>query len=396
MKKDNYKRTMAACYLGYIVQAIVNNFTPLLFVHFQSGYDIPLVKITLLITINFVIQLCVDLASAYFIDKIGYRASIIAAQLFSAGGLVLLTILPDLLPDPFWGLVSAVSVYAIGGGLLEVIISPMLEACPTEASEKERAMSILHSFYCWGHVGVVLLSTAFFALFGVDNWRAAALMWAAVPMADLLLFLASPMYALKGDSERESGSFALFRNKLFWLFLLMMTCSGASEQAVSQWASTLAERGLGVSKTIGDLAGPMAFAFMMGASRVIYGHFGARMDMRRFMRYSCVLCAASYLLIAFAPHPALGLVGCAVCGFSVGLLWPGTYSMSSAMLKGGTSMFALLALAGDVGCMCGPTLAGMVSGAFNDSLETGILAAIIFPLLMLGALFLLPRTKERK
>ena len=382
MKKNNYQLTMYACFIGYIVQAIVNNFLPLLFVTFQKTYSIPLTQITLLITLNFGIQLVIDMLSAGFVDKIGYRASTIIAHVCSAAGLVLLTVLPEAFPDPFAGILIAVFIYAIGGGLIEVLISPILEACPTD--NKEKAMSLLHSFYCWGHVGVVLISTLFFTLFGIENWKILAVCWAVVPAVNIILFAKAPIYSLHEEGETGLTLKQLFTRKVFWVMMLMMLCAGASEQAVSQWASTFAEQGLGVSKTIGDLAGPMSFAALMGLSRLLYGKFGDKLDLDKFMRMSCLLCIAAYLCISLVPLPAVGLVGCAVCGFSVGIMWPGTFSKASAAVKGGgTALFAMLALAGDVGCSGGPTLAGFISGCFNGELRAGILAAIVFHVLLL-------------
>ena len=379
---------MCACYIGYIAQAIVNNFAPLLFVMFEADYRIPLSKITLLITVNFCVQLTVDLLAAAFLDRIGYRAAIVLAHAASAAGLALLTVLPELLPDAFTGLLISVVVYAIGGGMLDVILSPIMEACPTD--NKQTHMSLLHSFYCWGYMGVVLLSTAFFACFGLKNWKFLALLWAAVPLANLVVFAGAPLYARQ---TAESSGFApvqLLRKKQFWVLLFMMLCAGASEQAVSQWASAFAEQGLGVTKTVGDLAGPMAFAALMGVSRLIFGKRGQKMDLERYMRASCLLCLAAYACIVFVPVPVVGLLGCAVCGFSVAIFWPGTFSKATAAIPGGgTAMFALLALAGDLGCAGGPTLAGLVSDAAGGNLRTGILAAAVFPagmlLCMLGA-----------
>lgn len=391
--RQNYQKTMYACFIGYIVQAVVNNFVPLLFVTFQKSYGISLSRITFLITINFCIQLVVDLVSAGFVDKIGYRASVILAHVCAAAGLLGLTILPNLFSDPYWGIVLSVGIYAVGGGLIEVLISPILEACPTD--NKEKAMSLLHSFYCWGHVGVVLVSTVFFALFGITHWKILTVLWVLIPVCNILLFAKAPIYSLHEEGEKGLTLKQLFSRKLFWVFLLMMLCAGASEQAVSQWASTFAEQGLGVTKTVGDLAGPMAFALLMGTARLIYGKYGDRLDLDRFMGGSCLLCMASYLCIVFVPVPLAGLLGCAVCGFSVGILWPGTFSKASAGIRGGgTAMFAMLALAGDVGCSGGPTLAGLVSSAFGNDLHMGILAAIIFPVLLLVSLFLAKRCRK--
>ncbi len=378
----HYGHTVKACFVGYIVQAIVNNFVPLLFLMFQSSYQIPLSKITLLITFNFAIQLIVDLISAGFIDKIGYRISILMAHLLAALGLVLLTILPEMMPDAFCGLLIAVMVYAVGGGLLEVLVSPIVEACP--ADNKETAMSMLHSFYCWGHVGVVLLSTLFFSMFGIDNWKILALLWAVIPALNALLFLKVPIYSLLEDGDLGLSMKKLFADKAFWVIMLLMICAGASEQAVSQWASTFAESGLKVSKTIGDLAGPMFFAIMMGISRFFYGKYGERIDLNKFMKISAILCIFSYLFIALSPLPAMSLLGCGFCGLSVGILWPGSFSIASQTIpRGGTTLFALLALGGDIGCSGGPTFAGMVSSAAGGNLHVGILAAVVFPVLML-------------
>ncbi len=388
--KPDYQKTMYACFTGYVVQAAVNNFVPLLFVTFQKSYHIPLAQITLLITINFMIQLFVDLLSAGFIDRIGYRSSIILAHVCAALGFLLLTILPEVLP-PFTGILIAVCVYAVGGGLIEVLVSPIIESCPTD--HKEKAMSLLHSFYCWGHVGVVLLSTAFFSIFGIENWKILTLLWMILPVANGILFATAPIYSLQDEGESGLTLKELFHEKYFWIFLLMMLCAGASEQAVSQWASSFAEQGLHISKTLGDLAGPMAFALLMGSSRLIYGKYGEKMNLDRFMKYSCILCMISYLGISLIPVPFIELICCAICGFSVGIMWPGTFSKASASIRrGGTVMFAMLALAGDLGCSSGPTLVGFVSSAFGNTLQAGILAAIIFPALLLSGIILSRRT----
>ena len=385
--KDKYQKTIYACFIGYVVQAVVNNFVPLLFLTFEKTYGIPLSKITMLITLNFGVQLIVDLLSAGFVDKIGYRVSIVIAHAASALGLIGLVVLPNLLPDAYTGILLSVMIYAIGGGLIEVLISPIMESCPTD--NKEKAMSLLHSFYCWGHVGVVLFSTLFFAVFGIENWKLMALIWAVIPVVNGIVFTRVPMAPLEEEGEKGLSVKELFSMKLFWVFLLMMMCAGASEQAVSQWASTLAEKGLGVSKTVGDLAGPMAFAVLMGASRAFYGKYGEKIDLDRFMKMSCILCVVSYLCIVFIPVPAVALLGCALCGMSVGIMWPGTFSKAAAGLRrGGTAMFAFLALAGDLGCSGGPTLVGFVSGTFGEDLRKGIFAALIFPILLLAGMWM--------
>lgn len=386
MIKFTYKSTIFACFASAVVQAIVVNFAPQLFITFQNTYHIALAQITWLVAINFGVQLSVDFLSTFFVDRIGYRICIVAAQLAAALGLILLAVLPDIMP-PFAGLMIAVVIYAIGSGLIEVLASPIMESCPTD--NKEKAMSLMHSFYCWGHVGVVLLSTGFFILFGVENWKTLAMIWALVPIINGFLFWKVPIVPLIPEGERGMTVRELFANKKFWLFILMMLCSGASEQAVCQWTSAFAEQGLGVSKTVGDLAGLLTFAALMGTARGIYGKFGDKLDIEKCMIGSAALCMIGYLMTSLSPWPIVSLAGCSVCGFAVGIMWPGTLSKASlALPAGGTAMFALLALAGDVGCSLGPSTVGFVSDISEGNMQQGILATVVFPVLMLlGLLF---------
>lgn len=384
--KKNYKLTMTCCFGSYLVQATVINFLPLLFITFQNQFGIPLQQITLLVTVNFIVQLLVDFAAAFFVDRIGYKVGVVAAQGFCALGLILLSFLPDVMGSPFAGLLTSVVVYSIGAGLLEVLVSPIVESTPSD--NKETAMSLLHSFYSWGYVLVVLVSTVFFQLAGIENWRLLALCWSLLPICVGVLFCFAPVNHLIAEGETGMSWKELGKSKLFWVMVLMMMCAGASEHAVSQWASAFAEKGLGVSKTLGDLAGPMAFAILMGLSRVIHSSRGKRWDLRKFMITSTLLCLVSYMMISLVPNPVVNLIGCAVCGFSIAIMWPGTLSIAAkALPKGGTAMFAILALAGDVGCSGGPTVVGMVSGAFGENLKVGILAACIFPIAILFCLF---------
>lgn len=393
--KADYKKTVNACFIGYIVQAVVNNFVPLLFLTFQSQYGIPLSKITFLITFNFSIQLVIDLLAAKFVDKIGYRASALLAHASAALGLCMLAFLPELTKDPFIGILISVVVYAVGGGLLEVIVSPIVEACPTD--NKEAAMSLLHSFYCWGHVGVVLLSTLFFRFVGIGHWKILACLWALVPLLNMLAFFEVPIAPVIEEGEQGLSFKELLKNKVFWLLMLLMLCAGSCEQAVSQWASAFAEAGLGISKTAGDLAGPMFFAIMMGLSRAFYGKYGDKLDLVRFMKISGVLCLCSYLLISLSPVPVPSLIGCGLCGLSVGILWPGTFSLGSAGIKGGgTMMFAFFALAGDVGCSVGPTYVGTITSLSDGNMKQGILLACVFPILLLAGLMAVRKVVENK
>lgn len=392
--RNNYKHTIAASYIGYITQAIVNNFAPLLFLTFRSEYGIPLGKIGLLVTVNFGTQLLVDFVSAKYVDRIGYRISIVAAHVFAAAGLIGLGILPDLMPDPYTGICLAVVLYAVGGGLTEVLISPIVEACPTDG--KSAAMSLLHSFYCWGCVLVVVVSTILFSVLGMHSWRTVACLWAVIPVFNAFYFSQVPIAPLvEGGESMTIGD--LFRSKMFWILALLMVCSGASEQSMSQWASAFAESGLRVSKTVGDLAGPCFFSILMGTARVVHAKFAERLELSKYLGICAVICIASYLTASLSPSAVLSLIGCGICGFSVGAMWPGTFSLASERCpKGGTAMFALLALAGDTGCSLGPTVVGFVSAGFHDNLKTGLLMAIIFPVLLLLGLALCKKVMEGK
>jgi fucose permease len=377
-----YSRTIKASCLGYVTQAVVNNLAPLLFLTFQELYNISMERITLLITINFTIQLFVDLLSAGLIDKVGYRRAIVFAHMCSAAGIGGMAVFPAMCGNAYLGLVLSVVLYAIGGGLIEVLISPIVEACPTE--KKDASMSLLHSFYCWGHVIVVIVTTLFFAVFGRTWWKVLCALWALLPVCNAIYFGRVPIRSLNEEQEPMPWR-GMFSEKLFLIFVLLMLCAGASEQAMSQWASVFAESGLQVPKEAGDLAGPCMFAALMGVSRLTYARFSDRISLKRFMLGSSVLCIVSYVLAVFSENPVLGLAGCGLCGLSVGILWPGTYSLASRSLPGGgTAMFAFLALAGDLGCTLGPTVVGMASAGIG-SIQGGLLTAIFFPgMLLLG------------
>ena len=390
----NYRKTLIACYLGFITQAITGNFVPLLFLTLHREFQISLGQIALIPTVFFLTQLAVDLFCARFVDQIGYRVSVVASAVFAAAGLAGLAVLPDLTADPFVGVLICVFIYAVGSGLIEVLCSPIVEACPFE--RKEAVMSLLHSFYCWGSVGVVALSTLFFAVFGMARWRVLALLWALVPLYNCFNFAACPIETLVDEGKGLSIG-ALFRLPLFWTAIVLMVCAGASELAMGQWASAFAESALGLSKTVGDLLGPCLFAVSMGLCRLIYGKWGEKIPLRGFMIGSGLLCLGCYLASSLSPAPVLGLLGCIVCGFSVGILWPGTISISSKRIPlGGTAMFALLAMAGDLGGAIGPALVGWVSQAGGDDLRAGLRAGCVFPVVLIVSLVLLGKMSGKQ
>ena len=389
--KSKYQKTLIACYLGFITQAITANFAPLLFLTFHRTYQISLGRIAFISTAFFFTQLLIDLFCAKYVDKIGYRKSVVASEIFSAAGLIGLAFLPSLLPDPYVGIMISVIIYAMGSGLIEVLVSPIVEACPFD--NKDSVMSLLHSFYCWGSVGVILLSTIFFAIFGIENWRIISCVWALIPLFNTFNFISCPIESLTEEGEGFSIR-QLFHIPIFWIALILMVCAGASEISMAQWASAYVESALGISKNIGDIIGPCLFAIMMGISRFFYGKYGEKLDLMKFMIASGILCLICYLLAALAPLPFLNLIGCGLCGFSVGIMWPGTISIASQKIPlGGTAMFAFLAMAGDLGGSVGPGIVGLVTQAANDNLKIGVLAGCVFPAVLVLSVLLLKRKR---
>ena len=392
--QKNYKKTLIACYLGFVTQAISSNFAPLLFLTFKSTYGITLDKIAMIPLVFYLTQLLVDLAATKFADKIGYRTCVTASQVLSAAGLVLMAFLPELLPVPFVGILISVVLYAIGSGLIEVLVSPIVEACPFE--NKDGMMSLLHSFFCWGSMGVILGSTLFFAVFGVENWKILTFIWALVPLYNTFNFISCPIEPLVEDGK-SMGISKLLKTPIFWLMIVLMVCSGGSEATMTQWASAFTESAIGVSKTVGDLAGPCLFAMFMGISRMLYGKFSEKLDLTKVMLICAIMCAGCYLLASLSTLPILGLAGCALCGLAVGIMWPGSISISSQECpRGGTAMFAFLALAGDLGAAVSPTMVGSLSEMTGGNLKMGLLVATLFPIILVVGLIVLRRVKKHQ
>lgn len=384
MNKPNYQKTLRACYLGLITQAIAANFAPLLFLRFHNEYDIPFGQIALLSSAFYITQILVDVFCAKFVDAIGYRKSAVASELFSVAGLLGMAILPNFVQDPFAAILCSVIIYAMGSGLIEVLGSPIVEACPFE--HKDSVMSLLHSFYCWGSAAVILVSTAFFAVAGIGSWKILACLWAILPLYNAYNFATCPIERLTEDGE-ALGFGTLLKMPRFWLFILLMIGAGASEAGMAQWASAYVEAALGFPKAVGDIAGPCLFAVAMGLSRAIYGKFGEKIDLKKFMLASGLLCLGCYLAAALCAVPIIGLLGCIVCGFSVGILWPGTISVASrALPQGGTALFALLAMGGDMGASIGPGLVGVMTQAADNNMKAGMLAGCIFPVIIIVAI----------
>ncbi len=391
-KQKNYKKTLIACYLGFVTQAISANFAPLLFLTFKESYGISLKMIALIPLVFYFTQLLVDFAATKFADKIGYRTCVVASQVLSSSGLILMAILPEIMPVPFAGILISVVFYAIGSGLIEVLVSPIVEACPFE--NKDGMMSLLHSFYCWGAMAVILGSTAFFALFGVESWKILTFIWALIPLYNTFNFINCPIERLVEDGKSMSIR-QLLGVPVFWLMIILMICAGASEATMTQWTSAFTESALGVSKIVGDLAGPCMFAMFMGIARMLYGKMSEKLDLTKTMLLCATLCVFCYLLASLSPSSVLGLAGCAFCGLAVGIMWPGTISISSQKCpRGGTAMFAFLALAGDLGAAVSPTMVGRISEMADGNLKVGLFTATVFPIVLtLGLIFLNRKVK---
>ncbi len=391
-RKINYLHTLRVSCIAYIIQAIAVNYLPLLFLSFKNVYGISFEKISGIIIFVFVVQIIVDLLATKFADKIGYRKCTVAAHGFAAAGFLMLGFLPDIM-DPFWGIVLSSAFYSFGSGLIEVVISPLVEYSPLD--NKESRMSLLHSFFAWGTAIVIVVSTVFFNIFGLENFRILSMLWAIVPILNGVAFMFVPI--VEPEKTEHTGSLkSVFSEKGIFVLILLMFAAGASEIAMGQWASAFAESGLKVDKTIGDLAGPCMFAVMMGVGRIMYSKLSSKFEIVKYMMVSAAVCVAAYLVAALCKNSVVALVGCGITGLSVGVFWPGTYSYAAKRCKGGTAMFGILAFAGDMGCTVGPAMVGVISAAYGDELKTGILIATIFPILMLaGCLYFLKEKKAK-
>ena len=399
MRSVSYKKTKIACYLGYITQAISINLLPLLFVTFQKEFSVSVSQLGLLVTVLFLVQMAVDLLAAYGGKYLSYRFGSLASHVLATLGLVLMCVLPTYMTDPYVGVLIASVVLAVGGGMTEVLISPLVDAIPEEGKVGE--MSLLHSFYCWGVVAVTVISTVFFAGFGIEHWRWLVLLWATVPAATTVLFCVVPIPPKPNEIAQSKRNGGVLSSRIFWLLLAMMVCSGATEMAPSQWASFFAENGLGVPKFVGDLLGPCAFALCQGLSRVTFARLSRRYNPRRLLAIHAVGCVAAYGLIVLSPWPFVSLLAFCICGWCVGPMWPGILSLSSQRFPyGGTSMFALLALCGDIGCASAPYTVGFITDSLAEvewdsaaAMRGGFAVCMAFPILLLIGLLLLRKRK---
>ena len=391
--KLSYKHTRLACYLGYVSQAITTTFLPLLFIRLNNEFGFSLQRLTGLIITIFISEILIDALCPKFINKIGYRASMVFANVCSAVGTAGYAVLPFLTKEPYAGFLICAVINAVGSGFDEVLVSPIVEACPTK--KKARAMALLHSYYCWGCACVVLLSTLYFRFAGVEGWRLLAALWAIIPLGNAALFCFVPIRTL--EEEKGKGRFAdMLKNPVFWLMCAVMICAGASELAMSQWASAFAEAGLGISKSLGDLLGPCAFAVLMGSSRVIFSRINDKTDISKILAVCAVLCIGAYFLSALSANPLVALLGCGLCGFAVAPMWPGAFSMAAKDIpNASTAMFAAFALAGDMGCTAGPSTVGFIAGAGENDIGRGLIYSAVFPAVMIACLVAIRIVKRK-
>lgn len=391
MRRLNFKHTVSACFIAYMVQAIVCNFAPLLFVGWGREFGISIGQMTTIVTVTFLTQIIVDLASAKFAEQIGYKVCLVISHACSGLGFLLLGILPYVMKNQYAGILISIILYSVGSGLLEVLISPVVESCPTD--NKAGAMSLLHSFYCWGTVFVIAVTTLYFACFGREAWRWLSFIWAVFSILNGIFFCIVPIIEPK-EAENKPKEKSIFKVKFFYVAVALMVCAGSAELAMSQWASAFAETALNVSKSVGDLAGPMAFAILMGLGRVLFSKLSSRVSIEKYLIFSSALCIFSYSLTCLAKNPVLSLVGCAICGFSVSAMWPATISLTTKRTAStSTVMFALLAVSGDIGCTTGPTLIGWITDAMGNDLKKGLMFSIIFPVIIL-ALLIFSRSRK--
>ena len=400
MSQVSYKKTKIACYLGYVTQAISINLLPLLYLTFQNEFSVSLSQLGFLATLLFAVQMAVDLLATRFGKYVSYRWGSVAACALSALGLVLMCVLPKWMPHFYVGVMLATVILSIGGGLTEVLISPLVDAIPEEGKVGE--MSLLHSFYCWGVVAVILFSTAFFALVGVSYWRWLVLLWSLVPAVTAVMFACIPIPPKTEEVHSHRSAPSVVRYGLFWVLMALMVFSGASEMAPAQWASFFAENNLGIPKAVGDLLGPCAFAVFQGLSRVVFSRMARRRDPRRILAWHAVGCLVAYAVIVLAPHPLLSLFGFCMCGWFVGPMWPGILSLCATRFPaGGTAMFAALALCGDVGCAAAPMMIGAVTDRLvtadwlsSSAMRGGFAVCMVFPALLVVGLWLLRKRRS--
>lgn len=389
----SYTVTKTCCYFGYVCQAICINLLPMLFIMFVENYGIGYERLGRLVLISFLTQLAGDFFTLRFIDRIGYRKVVVLAHIMAFVGLLLLSAVAFLPINVYYGLLFAVPIYSLGAGIIEVAISPIVEYMPTK--NKAAQMSMLHSAYSWGQVAVVGLTVVLWSVLHLP-WYLLPVIWAAVPLFNILGFTFVPLPEIP-IGEEQNGKRGLLHTPRFLLMLILMVCVGAAELTMTQWVSLFAESGLKVSKTVGDLLGLCMFGVLMGVGRLVYGF--CKLPLRRSMLVCGIGCVVCYLTASLVPSGIIALAACALCGLSVSLMWPGTYSLAAREFPlGGTSMFAMLAIAGDIGCSAGPWLTGLVSDilvpTFGNAfaLKAGVFIGAFFAA---GVVIMLIKLKKR-
>ena len=355
---QSYKSTIAACYIGSFVQAIIVNTTPILFIPLREQFGLTFQQMGLLVLINFISQVGCDILFSNAIDKYGFRRFVVAAHGLAVVGLVLFAASPLLFDRPFAGFVTATIIFSGSGGLLELLLSPIVNAIPTD--EKAGAMSVLHSFYSWGQAAVILLTTVLLFVFGRAWWQWIILIWTLVPLFNFFFLMRVP-FAPNVPEEQRQGMDKILLKPFFIAALATILCGAAAELCISQWASAYLEEAMRLPKVVGDVGGVCLFAVMMGVGRLFYGMYGKKINVSLMMLIGTVGAAACYITVALSGTAVLSLLACGLCGLCVSLLWPGTLVVASEHYPlAGAWMFAILA-AGDIGASAGPWLMGVVA-----------------------------------
>lgn len=402
MKKE-FRLTLMAARMGFFTQALVNNLAPVFFVLFRVLYGFSYLQVGILAALNFTLQLFADITSPNLISRFGYRKCAMTAQALCAVGLILMPGLCILTGGVYISFIIPVLIYSYGAGMIEVLASPIVEAIP-DLPENTK-MSMLHSFYSWGQMTCVALTTLALHFIGYERWFLIPVLWSAIPIFGIILFSRARLdMADMAEKESEKGGRLFCRS--FVLMLIIMTCAGASEIAMSEWSSLFAEEALGVSKVAGDLFGPCMFALFMGMGRMCHAKFGERLNLSRLIKACSLLCVICYVGAALLRPAAASLIFCALTGLSVSLMWPGALSLAAARNNGGARMYGLLAAFGDIGCIIGPVVTSSVSefadgneriraigaayglSADKTALRASLLAMALIPLVMLICLSL--------
>lgn len=355
----SYQLTTISCFVGIFCQAVSSNITAILFIPLMTLYGLSYVHLGLLVGINFTTQVLVDIIASRLVDRYGFRVFVLPSDILAVIGLVLFGLTPVLFDNILTGLVFSTIIFSASCGLQEVMLSPIVNAIPH--NDKGPAMALMHSFYAWGQVATIIITTLFLFFFGIENWQVIVFLWALVPLVNFFMFLAAPFPGVIHENQRMTMRDLIL--KPFYLVALLAIMGGAATELVmNQWSSTFSEKVLELPKVTGDILGMCGFAVFLGLGRVLYGRYGSKINMNNVLVGSAAAAVVCYIAVAISPLPAISLAACAVCGLAASLLWPGTLVITAEKYPlAGAWIFAILAAAGDIGAASGPFAAGVIT-----------------------------------